>query len=256
MDKWYKIIFKQYILVYCRSRDDLEMILHRSVPALEQGLIEHFFLLVFALYRFISPFNVLVTVLCSIIYLTCRVFYFFRLDRLGKADRLINRIIEDNPLHIEACVFLIFFALLLPHIFQQSSILSIYTRSTVVFFLWFRMVDIIFTVSSVAFFNRLPGRASPMSGNRRGSGSPVSGNRSTILLLINFFEIILCFSLLYLSSHSIATKSLFGDKSLACLQESFYFSVVTITTLGYGDFRPVDSYGQFLVTTQILIGYL
>ncbi len=35
-----------------------------------------------------------------------------------------------------------------------------------------------------------------------------------------------------------------------------YFSIVTITTLGYGDVRPISSAAQTLVMLQVLIGYL
>jgi len=37
--------------------------------------------------------------------------------------------------------------------------------------------------------------------------------------------------------------------------DSIYFSVVTITTLGYGDILPVTQVGRLIVTAQVLIGF-
>ncbi len=36
----------------------------------------------------------------------------------------------------------------------------------------------------------------------------------------------------------------------------FYFSVVTLTTLGYGDVLPVSAVGQLLVVLEVCLGYL
>ncbi|MBV8893822.1 MAG: pentapeptide repeat-containing protein [Acidobacteria bacterium] len=36
----------------------------------------------------------------------------------------------------------------------------------------------------------------------------------------------------------------------------FYFSVVTYTTLGFGDVHPVTFWGEILVTTQVILGYI
>lgn len=37
---------------------------------------------------------------------------------------------------------------------------------------------------------------------------------------------------------------------------AIYFSVVTFTTLGYGDLVPITSFGRVFVTAEVLIGYL
>src|SRR3989339_114539 len=37
---------------------------------------------------------------------------------------------------------------------------------------------------------------------------------------------------------------------------ALYFSIVTFTTLGYGDIRPVAPFGQLLVIIEVLIGYI
>ena len=36
----------------------------------------------------------------------------------------------------------------------------------------------------------------------------------------------------------------------------FYYSVVTLTTLGYGDIVPNSTLGQILVIVQVCIGYM
>lgn len=83
---------------------------------------------------------------------------------------------------------------------------------------------------------------------------PVSINRSLILLFMNFFEIVLCFSLLYLTSQSVLATDC-GNKVDNPL-DSIYFSVVTITTLGYGDFRPIGVLGRLIVIFEALTGLL
>ena len=40
------------------------------------------------------------------------------------------------------------------------------------------------------------------------------------------------------------------------LERSVYFSVVTITTLGFGDLTPYTSYGRFLVAVEVIAGYM
>jgi len=36
----------------------------------------------------------------------------------------------------------------------------------------------------------------------------------------------------------------------------FYFSVVTFTTLGFGDVKPSDWIGQLLITIEVISGYV
>jgi hypothetical protein len=78
-------------------------------------------------------------------------------------------------------------------------------------------------------------------------------NRSLILLLINYLELIVGFSILYLHTNSVGTSS--GGLLVAPV-ESLYYSVVTITTLGYGDYAPITSTGQWLVMVETLLGFV
>lgn len=36
---------------------------------------------------------------------------------------------------------------------------------------------------------------------------------------------------------------------------SFYFSIVTYTTLGFGDVKPATLIGEIIVSTEVILGY-
>jgi Ion channel len=70
-------------------------------------------------------------------------------------------------------------------------------------------------------------------------------------VLASFSTIInILFAILYIS-HSSHFKGLSGK-----FLESLYFSVVTFTTLGYGDVTPSDDLGRILVILEVVIGYV
>ena len=75
--------------------------------------------------------------------------------------------------------------------------------------------------------------------------------RSLVLGLHNYAELVLWFAAIYGFCHQH-----FNDphsvlaQALGCV----YFSVVTITTLGYGDVTPADAWGWFLVVAQTTLG--
>jgi hypothetical protein len=79
-------------------------------------------------------------------------------------------------------------------------------------------------------------------------------NRSLILLLLNYCEIIFGFAILYLNSSSIGYSS--TTQVIQKPAEALYFSVVTITTLGYGDMRPITSVGRGLALLEPLFGFI
>jgi len=80
----------------------------------------------------------------------------------------------------------------------------------------------------------------------------VSGFRRIVLLLIhNYIEILFWFALFY---RNLAFLFESRHVSLDSFGGSLYFSLVTMSTLGYGDIVPKDRTGLFLVFMQTLIG--
>lgn len=74
--------------------------------------------------------------------------------------------------------------------------------------------------------------------------SPMSFKRSVLLLIINYIEVTLDFAVLY-KGLDLLNKSIDSVKAI-------YFSFVTSTTLGYGDYYPDGPLGQFVVICQLL----
>jgi hypothetical protein len=77
---------------------------------------------------------------------------------------------------------------------------------------------------------------------------PASYGRSLLLIGINFLESILAFSVLYLNTSSLQC----GTTTVKAWSHAVYFSVVTASTVGYGDIAPVDPFGRLLSVLQIL----
>ncbi|MEC4049084.1 ion channel [Flavobacterium sp. SUN046] len=74
---------------------------------------------------------------------------------------------------------------------------------------------------------------------------PRSYKRSMLLLFFNYFEIVLSFAVLY----SI------GNQMNVPFQHWFdavYFSVITCSSIGFGDYYPVTTYGKMLVSMQAM----
>lgn len=78
-------------------------------------------------------------------------------------------------------------------------------------------------------------------------------NRSLILLFLNYMELIVGFAALYLLTGSIGYSK---AQILSSHAEALYFSVVTITTLGYGDLKPILSIGRWLTIFETLMGVI
>ncbi len=78
-------------------------------------------------------------------------------------------------------------------------------------------------------------------------------NRSLVLLFINYLEIIVGFATLYLLTNSIGYES---GVSLSSRLDALYFSVITITTLGYGDIKPILQIGKWLSITETIMGFI
>lgn len=73
--------------------------------------------------------------------------------------------------------------------------------------------------------------------------------KSSIIFYI-YIAIILIFSVLY---HFLPVASFNSEMTIV---NSIYFSVVTITTLGYGDILPITNVGKSLVASESIIGII
>jgi outer membrane murein-binding lipoprotein Lpp len=78
---------------------------------------------------------------------------------------------------------------------------------------------------------------------------------SITALVISILGVVVMSALMYLwlSDLGHGIVSMTGSTAPITLADSLYFSVVTISTLGYGDFRPV-SYARFVVVGEVISG--
>ena len=72
--------------------------------------------------------------------------------------------------------------------------------------------------------------------------------RSVLVVLLNFYECVVCFALLYLRTQSVQNS---GGVTLDSPLTAFYYSLVTMMTLGYGDYIPSSALGRVLVIWQL-----
>ena len=52
----------------------------------------------------------------------------------------------------------------------------------------------------------------------------------------------------------LASKGLLKNNVIRNFPDSLYFSLITFTTLGYGDFRPLEGLGRMLAGSEAFIG--
>lgn len=75
---------------------------------------------------------------------------------------------------------------------------------------------------------------------------PRSYRRSMLLLFFNYLEIAFAYAVFYSCDHYL-------NKPFTHWFDAIYFSLVTSSSIGYGDFYPVTLIGKFLVSTQALL---
>ena len=75
---------------------------------------------------------------------------------------------------------------------------------------------------------------------------PRSYRRNMLMLFLNYMEIAFSFAVIYAHIHSL------GDKASG-VGDYIYFSIMTSTTIAYGDLHPVTSLGRGLVCIQALL---
>ena len=75
---------------------------------------------------------------------------------------------------------------------------------------------------------------------------PRSYKRSMLLLFFNYLEIVFAYAVLYSTGNHL-------NQPLDRWTDAVYFSIITSSSIGYGDFHPVTTYGKLLVSTQALL---
>lgn len=81
---------------------------------------------------------------------------------------------------------------------------------------------------------------------------PQSYNRLLILLFVNYLQMIAGFAYLYLYTAKVVRNEC--NNVITSGLDALYFSLVTITTLGFGDMKPLGSLAEFWVITEVLFG--
>lgn len=75
---------------------------------------------------------------------------------------------------------------------------------------------------------------------------PRSYRRTMLLLFFNYMEIVLTFAIIYARGHHI-------EPAGSAWYDYIYFSFVTASTIGYGDFHPITPMGKLLVCVQAVV---
>jgi hypothetical protein len=75
---------------------------------------------------------------------------------------------------------------------------------------------------------------------------PRSYKRSMLLLFLNYLEIVFAFGVLYSCDNYL-------NKPLTSWFDAIYFSIITSSSIGYGDFYPITTIGKVLVSIQSLL---
>jgi hypothetical protein len=75
---------------------------------------------------------------------------------------------------------------------------------------------------------------------------PRSYKRSMLLLFFNYLEIAFAYAVFYATADVL-------NKPFGHWFDAVYFSIITSSSVGYGDFYPVTVLGKFLVTSQALL---
>ncbi len=88
--------------------------------------------------------------------------------------------------------------------------------------------------------------------NRQTEPTVRSIERSILLLAVGYLELIVGFAILYLSNNCIEFSSY--NNLVNSSWDALYFSTVTITTLGFGDIRPIGQVGRIFVIFETLAG--
>lgn len=119
-------------------------------------------------------------------------------------------------------------------------------RPFVILYVAIRLIEIIVFQFNSQLYGGYPGKEKP-----RLRYTVLSYRRSIFLASLLYIEAAIWFGCLY---RLFAASFTYTNVSLAVPLKALYFSVVTITTLGYGDVSASDSLGFFMVIAEALSG--
>ena len=108
-----------------------------------------------------------------------------------------------------------------------------YTIQWVVILMTYLFLETIFYIPTLIFASDLFSR-------------PRSYRRSMLLLFFNYLEIVLGYAVFYSCGNYL-------NKPFQHWFDAVYFSIITSSSIGYGDYHPVLTMGKFLVSTQALL---
>jgi voltage-gated potassium channel Kch len=77
--------------------------------------------------------------------------------------------------------------------------------------------------------------------------------RSILIVVINFFEVVIAFATLYGVLNGVTDAS---NMPIRTAMTAIYFSLLTMTTVGYGDFVPRTDLMRFIVVLQVVSSFL
>lgn len=109
----------------------------------------------------------------------------------------------------------------------------LFGNNIVVWFLVYLLLETLLYIPTLIFASDLYSR-------------PKSYKRSMILLFFNYCEIVLSFAVLY-------SLGDYMNEPFKHWFDAVYFSTITSSSIGYGDFYPVTTYGKFLVCIQAML---
>ena len=107
------------------------------------------------------------------------------------------------------------------------------TNEVIVYILIYILLETVFYIPTLIFASDLFSR-------------PRSYKRSMLLLFFNYLEIVLGYAVFYSCGNYL-------NKPFQHWFDAVYFSIITSSSIGYGDFHPVMTMGKFLVSTQALL---
>ncbi len=122
-----------------------------------------------------------------------------------------------------------------------ASSISVLRLSIAAIACW-RIMEILHIAASILLFRRF---------RRSDTYTVVSARRALLINALNYFELIALFGALYATVLCQHLRPVI-DTSMAAL----YFSTVTMTTLGYGDYLPITGAARLTALLQSVIGIL